>query len=230
MKEESFCTRESPFYSRKISRDAEEAVEPRGRGQQPAWIRIQRSDSGGGQDRLCRDTLLEWQPRMHLEEAWGCQRGKVPMFGKYRRRGVGPPRELLSLCTLLGNETPPTWAPVTGTSYHCHWAAHRRWPMTALLPWGCSGSQCCQETQVSRKELQRSKKRSQESASIQSLFPSQKDDCVFITQGSYLIQDPWGKVFFVSLLLIRTFQSKLTISSQRGTFDWEFCCKIICLF
>ena len=147
MKEESFCTRESPFYSRKISRDAEEAVEPRGRGQQPAWIRIQRSDSGGGQDRLCRDTLLEWQPRMHLEEAWGCQRGKVPMFGKYRRRGVGPLRELLSLCTLLGNETPPTWAPVTGTSDHCHWAAHRRWPMTALLPWGCSGSQCCQETQ-----------------------------------------------------------------------------------
>lgn len=102
--------------------------------------------------------------------------------------------------------------------------------VSKVLVEGLLCAECCQETQVSRKELQRSKKRSQESASIQSLFPSQKDDCVFITQGSYLIQDPWGKVFFFSLLLIRTFKSKLTISSQRGTFDWEFCCKIICLF
>ena len=42
-------------------------------------------------NRLCRDTLPEWQPRTYLEEAWGCKTGKVPMFGKYRRRGVGPP-------------------------------------------------------------------------------------------------------------------------------------------
>ena len=62
--------------------------------------------------------------------------------------------------------------------------------VSKVLVEGLLCAECCQETQVSRKELQRSKKRSQESASIQSLFPSQKDDCVFITQGSYLIQDP----------------------------------------
>ena len=40
---------------------------------------------------------------------------------------------------------------------------------------------------------------------------------------------PLREVFFFSLFLIRTFKSKLMISSQRGTFDWEYCCKIICL-
>lgn len=52
---------------------------------------LQRSDSGRDRNQLCRDTLPEWQPRTYLEEAWGCKRGKMPMFGKYRRRGVGPP-------------------------------------------------------------------------------------------------------------------------------------------
>lgn len=54
----------------------------------------------------------------------------------------------------------------------------------------------CQETQASREGLQRKEKRSQDSASIQTLFPSHRGDCVFITQGGYLIQDPQGQFSF----------------------------------
>ena len=63
-------------------------------------LRLQRSDPGRGPGMAAWRQPEEagvWPLRGYLEEAWACQRGKAPLWGGGMRRGVGPPKELLSL-------------------------------------------------------------------------------------------------------------------------------------
>ena len=71
------------------------------------------------------------------EEAWACQRGKMPLLGRVKGGGVGSPWELLTLhtCKLSVSRTPPTWAMGAGANFHSHLRL-QRWaqPTTTNSP------------------------------------------------------------------------------------------------
>lgn len=59
------------------------------------------------------------------EEAWTCQRCKTPLLGSNARRGAGPPKEHLLLCT-LGSRAPPSQATGRCASHCCHLRLQRQ--------------------------------------------------------------------------------------------------------